>query len=396
MSNLHIFFLVLLIACGVKQPVEIIDPTTYSGAIAVSSDPGGAQIILDKISTGKITPDTLFNILPGQHLIEVVKDGYKTPEQSFLVMVKKDSLTQVSFLLEKIILQGYLGIETTPAGAEIFVDGQTTGKVSPDTVALETGYHEITARKNGYSDQTWPVTVFLDSLIYLKIQLPIFQRIMMEAFGNVSCKPCTTSAFNLELFTHNHKDGAFALMEYYAYWPSANDPFYLQSPNDVKERVENFYRVTSLPTLKMNGAQGVDATNYDDIAAKYQFALASPKTSLGLSLSKLLDTGQLIVKIEMYDFATVLNNSQLRLFLAVSEDSIHYDTAPGDNGLKDFNFVFRRFLSSRKGDIINNSSNPALLEYHLQWPANWNFTNCKCIAFIQDISTKQIIQSTIN
>jgi hypothetical protein len=41
-------------------------------------------------------------------------------------------------------------VETTPKGAEIFVDGQTTGQMTPGRVQVPAGLHTVTIKLNGY------------------------------------------------------------------------------------------------------------------------------------------------------------------------------------------------------------------------------------------------------
>lgn len=379
----------VVIACGLKQPVDV-DSQSRGGHIFVQSQPPGALIILDGANTNKITPDTLKNVAEGMHTLRVLKDGYKAVQDSITLAVQADSSYSVSFTLKELLTVGYVYVNSEPSGAAIFVDEQNTGKSTPDTLQLAPGVHQIHIAKNGFNEQAWSVEVANDSLVQLEETLTIYQRMMFESFGNVSCEPCVASAENLEKFRSEHQDGAFALMEYYAFWPSPNDPFYKVSPNDVKERI-NYYSVSNLPALRANGASGVDAADYGAIVDAYNNETALQQTALALSVTKAKNGDSLQVQVEIYDFNNVLQNDQLRLFVAVSEDDIHYDTPPGSNGLKDFNFVFRRFLSDKKGDPILGDK----FNYQLIWP-NWNYANSHIIAFVQDISTRKIIQTTIN
>jgi len=41
-------------------------------------------------------------------------------------------------------------VNSTPQGAEIFIDGATTGQVSPARVQMQAGSHTIALRLNGY------------------------------------------------------------------------------------------------------------------------------------------------------------------------------------------------------------------------------------------------------
>ena len=389
MSFRYLLIFILFISCGVKQPVDI-NLEDDTGSVWVTSDPSGASIFLDGVFANKSTPDTLYHISTGNHIISVLKEGYKADVDSVAIAVEKDSLKRVMFHLEEIVHLGSVYFESTPSGAEIFVDDQSTAKFTPDTVRIEPGRHFISARKNGFNVFEREYTIVEDSLISSHTDLEIAQCVLFESFGNVSCLPCTTSAGNLERFRSEHTDKTYALLEYYANWPAVNDPFYLVSPDDIDQRVQSVYRIVALPSLKINGVNDVDATEYNKITSAYEQVIANQHTQLALSISKQKESTELQVEIELFDYNSLLNNTNLRLFVAVVEDDIHLSEPPGLNGLKDFNFVFRRFLSSRLGDEITGT----VMKYTFQWP-EWDYSQAQIMAFVQDINTNEVVQSSI-
>ena len=55
---------------------------------------------------------------------------------------------------------GKIFVTSTPLGAQIWVHGNNTGKVTPDTVSnLSVGNHEVTLKLSEYSDTTFTVAV---------------------------------------------------------------------------------------------------------------------------------------------------------------------------------------------------------------------------------------------
>ena len=390
MPKLSLFIFLILFSCGVRQPLDFVIEVD-NGNLFVQSQPSGALIYLDGENQNKLTPDTLKNIPSGEHFISVIKEGFKSTQDSIRVTIVKDSLRQIEFILEAFVQTGLLVVETEPSDATLFVDDQPTGKYTPDTLILESGIHTVSAHKNGFNPVSWDVEIIKNKTVTRSVNLEIEQRILLEAFGNVSCVPCVTSAQNLETFRESYPENTFILIEYYANWPAANDPFYLESPQDVDQRVQQDYQIFSLPSLKMNGTTSVDATDYSQLSSTYEQILAVQQSRLAVSISRQKPADSLLVTIEIFDYNDIPSNSDLRLFVAVVEDEIHLSNPPGTNGLKDFNFVFRRFLSSRKGDEISGTE----INYAFEWPG-WDYANSRVIAFIQDINNKQIIQSSIN
>ncbi|MBC8182986.1 PEGA domain-containing protein [candidate division KSB1 bacterium] len=391
-SKLIFLLFLLLAACGVKQPVTP-DIQSSVGHIFVTSGSIIGDIFLDGETTQKATPDTLLNIPVGLHTIHVIKNGYVSSPDSIEVNVEKEKISKAEFELFALIQTGSVFIETIPERGEIFINDQLTGKFTPDTVHLETDTYAITVKKNGYLPLQWDINVLSDSLLTLNDTFEINHRVLLESFGNVSCTPCVDAVNNLNAFASNIDINQFAIIDYFANWPSPNDPFYKVSPQDVDERVF-YYELIALPTLKIDGSNNAEADNYSDILNVFETAYSNHNNTLGLSVERNFLDGEMSVCVEIYDFEKLLNENQQRLFVAIIENGIHFDSPPGSNGLKNFEYVFRTFLSSNTGDEFQNNSNTKRVDYSFTW-MDWNYNNCQVIAFIQNISTKQIIQTTI-
>ena len=396
--NLFCTTVLLLVSCGLKQPTQTDGPVRESGSIFITSQPSGAHIILDNIDQGKITPDTLFNVPVGKHTIRLFKEGYQSNPDSFLVEVSENQVSSLSVPLIKIDILGRIAIHSFPAGGEIFVDGQTTGRTTPDTISLQTGFHDIAIFKNGYRSIFKTAQITEDTTIFMDVNLPIFQRVLFESFANVSCIPCVPATENLLRFVEKDTTNQYAVIEYFAFWPSRNDPFYNVAPDDINERLQ-YYTISGLPTLYLNGTVKLtdedvkDSTKLDD---SFYTTLNAQNSPVGLSVSKQIETGELSVQVEVYDFDTSFLTASMRLYVAVIENEIHLSEPPGSNGLKDFEFVFRGFLSDRKGDLLTLPAMPFIITYHINWPNEWDYEHSHIVAFIQDNSNAKVIQTTIN
>jgi hypothetical protein len=67
------------------------------------------------------------------------------------ITVKQNGQTQLNLeLKEKSQHVAWAQVDTTPAGAEISVDGTDTGKQSPARVEITAGIHTIALKKNGF------------------------------------------------------------------------------------------------------------------------------------------------------------------------------------------------------------------------------------------------------
>jgi eukaryotic-like serine/threonine-protein kinase len=126
-------------------------PVVVPGQVAIDSTPQGAQVQLDgKSDPSWITPFTLSGLEAGQHTITVSKAGYSTDTRSVAVASGNKAFVVAHLAL----LMATLSVTSTPAGANVYVDGKDTGKLTPAQVSVDKGQHVVLVRKSGYIDET--------------------------------------------------------------------------------------------------------------------------------------------------------------------------------------------------------------------------------------------------
>jgi hypothetical protein len=126
-------------------------PVIVPGQMAMDSTPQGAQVQIDgKTDPTWVTPFTLSGLDPGQHTVTVSKSGYSTDTRAVAVVSGSKSfiITHLTQLLAT------LSVTSTPAGANVYIDGRDTGKTTPAQVSVDKGQHVILMRKLGYIDET--------------------------------------------------------------------------------------------------------------------------------------------------------------------------------------------------------------------------------------------------
>lgn len=134
-----------------KKSETFVAPAALPGQMAVDSTPQGAQVQIDGTTDAAwVTPFTLSGLNAGQHLVTISKAGYSTDTRT--VEVASGSK---SFVLTHLAqLMATLAVSSTPAGANVYVDGRDTGKLTPAQVAVEKGQHVVLVRKAGFLDET--------------------------------------------------------------------------------------------------------------------------------------------------------------------------------------------------------------------------------------------------
>jgi len=144
--------LVANVKAGLQTTVYV-DFTLSTGNLFVSSFPQGAQIFLNNINTGKITPDTIFYLEARVYEVKLkFSDGSEVIRLVTIVSGQISNLNVDYF--------GTLSITSNPSGAEVFLDGVTTGKVTPAMLdSLFPGYYNISLNLAGYNDTTVTVQI---------------------------------------------------------------------------------------------------------------------------------------------------------------------------------------------------------------------------------------------
>jgi hypothetical protein len=132
-----------------KKPAPV--PVVAPGQLAIDSTPQGTQVEIDgQTDPSWITPFTLSGLSAGQHTVTLSKKGFSPDTRT--VDVASGGKAFVTTRLVQLVAT--LSVSSSPAGANIYVDGKNSGKVTPAQVPVDQGQHVILVRKSGYIDET--------------------------------------------------------------------------------------------------------------------------------------------------------------------------------------------------------------------------------------------------
>jgi serine/threonine protein kinase len=134
-----------------RAPAPAPVPVVIPGQALIDSTPQGAPFQVDgKSDPSWVTPFNVLNLSPGKHIISVNKSGYSSEVRSVDVAAG----SKASLLLHLSAMNALIVANSTPAGAQIMIDGKPTGRVTPAQFAIEKGSHTILLRKQGFLDET--------------------------------------------------------------------------------------------------------------------------------------------------------------------------------------------------------------------------------------------------
>jgi hypothetical protein len=136
------------------------DPTPSYGDIRVTSHPSGAVVTLDGGSR-QYTPATFTSVRAGtSHFIQIAMSGYQQYGTSVYV-TSGDTSAVDAYLIRNTPYPGTgsLNIVTSPAGADIYVDGNYIAESPYLVTSLAPGSHTLRLHKAGYNEYISPVTI---------------------------------------------------------------------------------------------------------------------------------------------------------------------------------------------------------------------------------------------
>jgi hypothetical protein len=135
-------------------PLDIQKPDQPHGLLKIESNPDGADILIDGFPTGKMTPWTFNQVSAGQHRVSLSKPGYYPSDEMITVPIMADNTTvqRLFYLLEN-YGEGTITVDSMPGGASIYLNGWSTGEVTPHTFDhLKIGFYEVVVSQGG---QPW-------------------------------------------------------------------------------------------------------------------------------------------------------------------------------------------------------------------------------------------------
>lgn len=132
-----------------------LNPLVINGTLQVFVQPADSQILLDGINYGTANGQMTLVVQPGNHTLQVQKNGYAQFSQDFYVQSGEAKVFNVTLQP----LAGKFSVRSSPSGADIFINGSSTGETTSETFEMSPGVYQLTLKKSGYQDWTTTVTV---------------------------------------------------------------------------------------------------------------------------------------------------------------------------------------------------------------------------------------------
>ena len=244
----------------------------------------------------------------------------------------------------------------------------------------------------------------------------VSKNALTEFVGSTKCPYCpATDSLLLSYLTPAHENyvGAITtdkwfIINYHTYNPSRGDPMYEflrgeEAEDDfcyVRFEEGSWYDISGVPTTYTNGS-------YSYVNENMASGPLSEMTPVQISLAgTTIDGPDIQVRVTISSSSDLTSNNSLYLFIAATLDNVDYE---GYNGEKHHQDVFLGWITDgMNGELLSLAEKEKSKSYTWQMPSNWpqnNFettwpqvewdaANLRVVAFIQDQSTKEVLQVT--
>ena len=244
----------------------------------------------------------------------------------------------------------------------------------------------------------------------------VSKNALTEFVGSTKCPYCpATDSLLLSYLTPAHENyvGAITtdkwfIINYHTYNPSRGDPMYEflrgeEAEDDfcyVRFEEGSWYDISGVPTTYTNGS-------YSYVNENMASGPLSEMTPVQISLAgTTIDGPDIQVRVTISSSSDLTSNNSLYLFIAATLDNVDY---VGYNGEKHHQDVFLGWITDgMNGELLSLAEKEKSKSYTWQMPSNWpqnNFettwpqvewdaANLKVVAFIQNQTTKEVLQVT--
>lgn len=228
-------------------------------------------------------------------------------------------------------------------------------------------------------------------LVSLQLKAQNERILLFECFTNASCGPCAQQNPALDALINANADRVAAI-KYHMNWPGENDPMYVHNPADNNAR-RGVYGINSVPHTVVDGTRFSNMPSYlSQNTVNQWLTITSP---FEMRLSYEVDEDANLITVHVMGRASEAVAGTVKLYVGVIEREIHYNSAPGTNGERDFYSVMKKLLPSASGLSIGEVEAGSYFAYSFTWElANvYNNDQLDAIAWLQNSNTKEVYQA---
>jgi hypothetical protein len=215
--------------------------------------------------------------------------------------------------------------------------------------------------------------------------------VLLEHFTQASCGPCASVNPGLHTLLTANPDKITSIMVHTS-WPGY-DPMYNHNTVDAGART-SYYSVNSVPHSVLDGNfYNGHPSGWNINTVNIRYAVPSP---FNLSINQNLSPDNDTLFVTMLVEATASVTGPITAFMTVIEKHIHFNTAPGSNGEKDFYNVMKKLLPTKTGISLPtpmSAGDYVIIQSYWVLANVYTISELSVVGFVQNPTTKEVHQS---
>lgn len=232
---------------------------------------------------------------------------------------------------------------------------------------------------------------------------------LYEEFTGENCGPCAGTNPGLDVKLAANLNNTIPLKWQVAIpsAPSSTISLYQQNKLEIDAR-DNYYSISSAPTCRQDGQSatvfGATSDHPGYTTATVLNAAAAVTSPFTIAMNRAWDATFSSITVTGTLTATgnyTTTGTNLKFRLVMTEKEIHYATAPGSNGEKEFHWVARKsFPDLANGTAMANTwtvGQTQTFTIVCNLPSYiWDKSQVEMVGFIQDDANKKVLQAGIS
>ena len=240
--------------------------------------------------------------------------------------------------------------------------------------------------------KTTLIVASLLMLFSLKANAQNERMLPLESFTNTGCGPCAAYNPAMDALIAANPDKVAAI-KYHVNWPSAADPMYLHNTAENGART-SYYGVNSVPHVVIDGNRY--SSNPAQLNQNILNQLQSLESPMEMRLSYEVNEAENTITVHVMGRTSTAVEGNFKLYVGVIEREIHFNSAPGPNGERDFYSVMKKLLPGSGGQALGSlNSIDSYFAYTYTWElANiYDMSQLDAIAWVQNSVSKEVVQA---
>ncbi len=211
------------------------------------------------------------------------------------------------------------------------------------------------------------------------------KKVLVEILTNSHCPLCPPAHFAIDSYLQSMNGDKIEFIYYHMAFPYSSDQLYQHNTTDAEAKNSFYGPHSSTPKAYFNGLRV--SNSYNNWSASLE-GLVAEESSFNISLSGNYATDVFTISADVTQILDI-GDSELTINYVVVENL----TYAGNNGISNHKNVMRKIVNAQGTQFSISLNETQNLSTTITKNGEWDTDNLKVIVFVQNKTTKEILQS---